>query len=135
MIYRLVAATEMYQRLLSDIYKSNGGVCSVPSGTLVERYGEDYSSKRLFIRVIEGPHKGYVRNAIKEDVTPIYIAKNGIGAWPPGDPLAGELTKGSSAKVVEINMQSTVLESSFDEGFYGPATSEVPLFFESLNTR
>jgi NAD-dependent deacetylase len=65
----------------------------------------------------------------------VNIAKNGIGAWPPGDPLAGELTKGSSAKVVEINMQSTVLESSFDEGFYGPATSEVPLFFESLNTR
>jgi NAD-dependent deacetylase len=64
----------------------------------------------------------------------VNIAKNGIGAWPPGDLLAGEYTK-TAAKTVEINLQRTVNRLKFDEGFYGKATEEVPLFFESLNCR
>ena len=50
-------------------------------------------------------------------------------------PAAGfvDLAKDNGAKAVEINLEFTANRGSFDEGFYGKASEEVPLFFESLN--
>lgn len=41
--------------------------------------------------------------------------------------------KVDAAKTVEINLVRTVGADNFDEGFYGKASEEVSLFFESLN--
>ncbi len=64
----------------------------------------------------------------------VEIAKRGPEATTD-NPLAWIRTKEKPAKTVEINLESTVIGSNFDEGFYGKASEEVPLFFESLNIR
>jgi len=62
----------------------------------------------------------------------VNIAKDG-GDWST-DPLAQE-SPHTRAKVVEINLEFTANRGDFDEGFYGKASEEVPMFFESLNLK
>jgi NAD-dependent protein deacetylase/lipoamidase len=63
----------------------------------------------------------------------VEIARKGPGER--ADPLAKDTTKEKPARTVEINLELTVLRKQFDEGFYGKASEEVPMFFESLNCR
>jgi NAD-dependent deacetylase len=61
----------------------------------------------------------------------VNVARNGYEE--NADPMAIITPKKVHAKTVEINLVRTVEANNFDEGFYGSATEEVPLFFESLN--
>ena len=61
----------------------------------------------------------------------VNVARNGYEE--SADPLAFAKNKSVHAKTVEINLVRTVGANNFDEGFYGKASEEVPLFFESLN--
>ncbi|MCB9062702.1 MAG: NAD-dependent protein deacylase [Halobacteriovoraceae bacterium] len=49
-------------------------------------------------------------------------------------PAAGfvEIAKSFAAKTVELNMEKTILNSMFDEGYYGPATEVVEKYFARL---
>lgn len=52
-------------------------------------------------------------------------------------PAAGykDLAKDNGAKIIELNLETTPDSYRFHMGFYGKASEEVPLFFESINVK